>query len=159
MTTKEPRFVIVNDADRPYPRLVAIEVGAVESEGKEGSGRVRSGLYRYLSPELDHDYRVMEFSEATNLKDFGFEIFHTPQFYLFIRSRDSVARYHHGAPRKWQGEDVFVYFRGVEDEVSGVAEETVQEVVRLCQIHCNTAGITSRGEERFLHLSTFFTRR
>lgn len=91
-------FYIVNDIDKPCPRLVAQVIDLKNN-------------MEYLHPELNHwdkgdqPFPLSKFS--TNLKDFGLDIVVSGTTAVFKQIRESVATYKDGRPRQWQGDTEF----------------------------------------------------
>lgn len=86
-----PRFAIVNEIDRPYPRLVAEKV---------------NGKYYYMNRATDKYLKSYEMQpdNPTNIKDFGFEITDNGDTVIFTKVRPSIATYYDGRIREWNGD-------------------------------------------------------
>ena len=96
------KYYIVNDTDRPYMRHVAVK---------------RDGKFYYLHYSL-RNFGPVGGLFATTLKDFGFEAEEIEGGVLFRKTRDSVAVYYDGSPRKWQGKTMFMlpYYKETKGE-------------------------------------------
>ena len=89
-------YIIVNDFDRPCPRLVAKQV---DSKAYYLNRATESGL-------KSHD--GMETTQASTLFDFGFNITEQGDKVHFKQVRPSTVKYSmDNSPRVWQGEKEF----------------------------------------------------
>lgn len=83
---------IVNDVDKPYPRLVAYET--------------HEGKLNYFDRTLK-GYDVLPKDRATPIEQFGFVVTVGQNVVFFEKSYEETAEYRDGRPRKWQGDDRF----------------------------------------------------
>ena len=90
MTTND--FYIVNDIDRPEPRLIAQEL---------------DGALWYLNPEIRNLFPAMSTRHATRVKDFGIDLAIADGCLVGELVRESTATYPDGKPRRWQGAITF----------------------------------------------------
>lgn len=89
------KYCIVNEADRPYSRLVA---------------QIIDGKAYYMSRSIEHhlkQYDGMSIDRATDIEAFGFFVEEKAHTVLFTKIGDSIAQYPDGSPRQWQGVSVF----------------------------------------------------
>lgn len=88
------KYFILNDIDRPYPRLVAQKIG--------------DRLY-YMNKELFPLYKQgFEGKEATPVEYFGFKITEVGNRVHFTKTQPSLATYRDKRPREWQGPTEFI---------------------------------------------------
>jgi hypothetical protein len=87
------RFYIVNDCDRPEPRLIAEKI---------------DGKLWYLNNEIRERFPAMPMERATPLEDFGFDLWIENGRLFGKPARESTAKYSDGKPRRWQGEVIFI---------------------------------------------------
>lgn len=87
-------FYIVNCFDRPEEALIAQEIG---------------GRLWYIAPKFKDYLKGVGFDmdRATPLEDFGLEIEIRNDRLIGKLVRESVAVYHDGKPRQWQGSKTF----------------------------------------------------
>jgi len=86
-----PKYVIVNETDRPSPSLVA---------------QVIDGKAHYLDHRLAH-FPGLDISHATDIEKFGFLVEEKAGHVFFTKIGDSIARYPDGKPRAWQSNELF----------------------------------------------------
>ena len=86
----KPRFVIVNDFDRPSEKFIA--------------ELAEDGLYYYIHPELRSRWAKQGLSGtlATSLEDFGMEVNIEGDVFYCHYENESKAKYQDGRQRFWQ---------------------------------------------------------
>jgi len=113
MSKEEPRFVIVNDVDRPYQELVAQDI----------NGKCYHMMRSVPGYEYKKKYDALPSDAATDLEDFGFKILIREGCASFHLMKPSKAKYKDGSLREWQGLCMFelplVYLGEAKEKLAG----------------------------------------
>lgn len=88
----ECKYFILNDFDRPYPRLVTQKI---------------KDYYFYMDIELLEQYEGLKPRRPVSLEDFGFEIEELEHQVNFKKVKPSIVTYEDGQPREWDGWETF----------------------------------------------------
>ena len=98
LSNDNPKFAIMNCADRPCGGLVA-----------EWIPEIGYCYNPQAIPGFEHrkQFNGMTPPHPAAIEDFGFEVTEYADYYDFHKVRESVATYYDGKPREWQGETSF----------------------------------------------------
>ena len=114
------KYCIVNWMDRPYEKLIC---------------QVIDGKAYYLDRELRKRHEGMSIARATDIRDFGLTYTESNGFVMFVKLKDSTAKYGDGKTRHWQGsrDTIIKYLRSNVEDILSEYIKTVNKIEELVE--------------------------